>query len=699
MFQPKYKWYDNFTTLTGGLIILGAIILVYVLAGLNGSFGLNNPFERFTMLKTLSEFKWMPLLIIFTPAVGGGIQLFFSRKTCYSRDTVVIVMSFSTILMTLLMYPTALDGGQLLSFPGFLGLGLSLKVDMLSLVMLLITSILWFLVMVYAHAYMIKEKRCNRFFFFMALTYSSVLGTLVSADLLTMFLFFEMMTITSYMLVTHGQKEESYSAGYNYIFMGLLGGFAIFVALVLMVVYVGDLSFTSAIVALQATGSIRYWIIGLLVMGFGIKAGMAPVHVWLPRAHPVAPTPASALLSGIMIKVGAYGVLRVATSYYFPVKNTVDSRFDPIWLTSETIGFSIIWLGMITMAIGVFLALQQSNIKRMLAYHSISQMGYIVMGIGVALYLGYYGAMGFAGSLYHIINHALFKSLLFMVAGSVYLHTRENDMYKLGGLWRKLPLSATVALIAALGISGIPLFNGFVSKTILHHGIVEAYEYGHASFRYAEWIFIVISAGTVCSFIKLYYYVFLGKMPDIYKSIKPKLNSLDVSMAAIAMMILFIGLNPSLILDLFIIPELRVISYDPQFINTYIVGMSVFTVSDMSIMVPIVILGFLIFIAGTKFHLFHLKLPGWLRIEYIFFYPSFHLMRGACRLLYGDQCPIDKKEYFKMDIKHNYDVGFLDRFVVLSHMFDKRFEKKIINSDALIYTILITLVIIIMMFV
>jgi hydrogenase-4 component B len=109
------------------------------------------------------------------------------------------------------------------------------------------------------------------------------------------------------------------------------------------------------------------------------------------------------------------------------------------------------------MGLGIFLALQQSNIKKMLAYHSVSQMGYIVVGIGVALYLGYRGAMGYAGALYHIINHALFKSLLFMVAGVVYFHTKEYNMYKLGGLYKKLPLTATVCFIAALGISGIPL--------------------------------------------------------------------------------------------------------------------------------------------------------------------------------------------------------------------------------------------------
>ncbi len=698
MFEPKYKWYESFTFLTGGLIILGGMFLFYIFAGLNGSFNMNDPFESYPFLYDLSYASFMPILIIVLPTIGGGIQLFFSRRTCYSRDTVVISLAFITFILSTLLYPSAKAGGILVEYGNVLGLGISFRVDMLGYIMLLITSILWFLVMVYAHAYMFKEKRCNRFFFFMALTYSSVLGTIVAGDLLTMFLFFEMMTITSYMLVTHGQNKESYQAGYNYIFMGLLGGFAIFGATAMMYYIVGDLTFASAITTLNQHGNLKYWIFGLLLFGFGVKAGMAPVHVWLPRAHPVAPTPASALLSGIMIKVGAFGVLRVATSFYFPEPGTLVDRFDDIWLTAETIGGVIIWVGIVTMAIGVFLALQQSNIKRMLAYHSISQMGYIVMGIGVSLYLGYIGAMGYSGSILHIVNHALFKSLLFMVAGSVYLHTKENDMYKLGGLWKKLPLTAAVALVAALGISGIPLFNGFVSKTILHHGIVEAYEYGYQSFLYAEWIFIIISAGTVCSFIKLFYYVFLGDMPKKYKAIKPKLNSLDVSMVAIALIIIFIGLNPTFMLNMFVIPQISV-HYDSSFIDQYIIGMNVFTFSDVFIMIPIVMIGILIFIFGTKFHLFHLTLPKWLRVEYIFFYPTFYIMRGACKIMYGDQCPIDTKTVQKVDLKHNYDVGFLDRFVVMSNMFDRRYEKQIIESDALIYTVFITLVIVILMFV
>ena len=639
----------------------------------------------------IAHFKGVPILLIVLPIIGGLIQLFLGRKTCHSRDLVVITMTFFTIILVLFTYPLAAQEGFHLDMPYLLGLGLSFHIDMLGFTMLLITSVIWFLVMVYAHDYMKKERHCNRFFLFMAFTYASVLGAIMAGDLLTMFLFFEVMTIASYMLVTHGQKEESYQAGYNYIFMGLIGGFAILIALLLMQHHVGDLAFKSAIETLHQLGSVRFWIMGLLIFGFGIKAGMAPVHVWLPRAHPVAPTPASALLSGIMIKVGAYGILRVASSYYFPEVGLSGPNVAELWQTNEMIGFAMIWLGIITMTIGVFFALQQANIKRMLAYHSISQMGYIVMGIGVAMYLGELGAMGYTGALYHIINHALFKSLLFMVAGVVYYHTKEYDMYKLGGLWKKLPLTATVCLIAALGISGMPLFNGFISKTILHHGIVEAYEYGHASFIYAEWIFIVISAGTACSFIKLFYYVFLRPLPTRFeKTIKPEYNNLDTAMVAVAFFVIVIGLFPHIITNRLIIPQLNTLAYDQYFVNNYIVGMRYFIRADLAIMGLVIPLGFFIFFMGKKLDLFHLKLPKWLKLEYLIFYPLNFLIFRSCRFMYGDQCPIDPATMKKLSLKNTENVGLMERFVILSNTFNRRFETTIIKSDALIYTTFIT---------
>ncbi len=705
MISRRLARFNHFTIAI--LLAAIAIIAVFVSAtiidiDINAFFD-RLPFVR-TLVHVLVDIPFLPIWIILLPVFGACIQILIHRYSEGVRDVWVVTTTFITMVLILALYPNAIIEKLHFDFPGVLGLGISFHIDMLGLTMLVLTSIIWFLVMIYSHEYVMFEKHRNRFYLFMALTYSSILGTIMAGDLLTMFLFFEIMTFSSYMLVTHGQQSESFNAGYNYIFMGLIGGLAILLALILLYTSIGTVSFTPLAQETAQMGVLRYLIIGLLVFGFGIKAGMAPVHVWLPKAHPVAPTPASALLSGIMIKIGAFGILRTTTTYLFPKATEVAGREDAIWMASHNLGIAIIWLGIITMAIGVFFALQQANMKKMLAYHSISQMGYVMMGIGVALYLGYIGAMGYAGALYHIINHALFKSLLFMVAGVIYLHTHELDMYKLGGLWRKLPLTAFLALIAVLGITGMPFFNGFASKSILHHAIIESYEYGHPSFRAAEVMFNIISAGTVCSFIKLFGFSFLGKMPERFESIQPKrFKSMHLAMAGVALLIVLIGLNPDYVMTHFIIPALNQTTFDPYFISKYIVSINFFNFNDMFGMVWIYALGGSIFYFGIKYHWFHLKLPIWMNIEFLFSYPFKKVMLLICKVMVNCGCDeevveLDKQAFNLIKLESDdQELTLTQRLVNTFSIFSDRYEQSIIKNDVLIYAVGLTLVLIVLM--
>ena len=551
--------------------------------------------------------------------------------------------------------------------------------------------------MIYAHEYMKREKHETRFFFFLALTYSSVLGTIVSGDLLAMFLFFELMTLSSYMLVIHGQNEESYKAGYNYIIMGLIGGFLILTALILLYFNIGDLQFVSAIGQLQTMGNLKYWIMGLLVFGFGIKAGMAPVHVWLPRAHPVAPTPASALLSGVMIKIGAYGILRVAVSYYFPSKDSITSLTDPLWEVAQSIGGILIWTGIVTMALGAFMALLQENIKKLLAYSSVSQMGYIIVGIGVALFLGYEGALGYTGAIYHIFNHALFKSLLFMVAGVIYYHTKELNMYKLGGIWKELPFTSVIFLVGMLGIIGFPGFNGYISKTIIHHGLTEAAQVSQV-FYFAEAMFIIVSAMTVTYFMKMLYYVFLRKTDNEYPTLTFDISSLDLALGSVALLIVLIGLSPKFLINSLIGPQLFSTTYSSDFIIGHIMNLNVYVIKDILMSLLIIFIGVVVFMIIRRYKLFSIKLPKWLSLEYLFFLPSYLLMKNLCYILYGDKCLINEKDLGKLADKDTEKIGFIDRFIITANVLNKRYEKSIIKSDALIYAVSITAVLIYLLF-
>ncbi len=589
---------------------------------------------------TILEFAHYPIVLTLIPLLAGPLAAELGkRRSEHSRDLILLTTYVASGALIIIMSPQVFAGAVETSIPGVLGFGLHFRVDLVSYVMVLSAGLLWFVVGIYARDYMMTEHHRDRFAMFLAVTYAGVLGTVMAADILTMFLFFELTTFSSYMLVAHHESSDSLVAGNNYIYMGVIGGLSILVGIVLMQFYTEKLDFVLLAQELRDIGIMQYVIATLFVLGFGLKAGMMPLHIWLPKAHPVAPTPASALLSGLLIKTGTYGMLRVMTSFFMPGFRFAASREDVLWSLSHNEGTVLIWIGIATMAAGVVMALQQSSMKKMLAYHSISQMGYIIMGVGVASYLGYIGAMGFAGSIYHTVNHALFKSLLFMVVGVLYLYTGESNMYRLGDLWRRMPFTALVCLVASLGITGMPGFNGFASKSILHHAIDEAWHYGHHSFRTAETLFTVVSAGTVCSFIKLYYYAFLrkrdnGAVPLSVSRIGS--GTMQIAMAVLATLIVLIGAFPSYLLDTFIIPAARTFNYDPSFIDRYLVGITFFNPKEIWNAAVVYLLGAALFATGIRFGLFHLHAPRGLTVENAIYRPIYRAVRGgADKLTYN----------------------------------------------------------------
>lgn len=644
-------------------------------------------------LATLSQQKDLKLWIILTPVTGSFLQMVFGRLSDQRRDISIVLWTFITFGFGLLLYPQAVSR-SVLTFEGILLTGLSFRADLLSFVMVLITTLIWLFVMMYSHHYMLHEQHRNRFYFFLALTLSAILGTILAGDLLTMFLFFELMTLSSFMLVTHGENADSLSAGYQYLFIGVFGGILILLAIILQIITIGDLSFVPMAGRFAAIGGMRYVILALLVVGFGIKAGMAPVHIWLPRAHPVAPTPASALLSGILIKIGAYGLLRVMLSFTFPEASI--AQIESSWKFSELVGYVTIWIGIITMAVGVFFALQQSNAKKMLAYHSISQMGYILLGIGVMAYLGDQGSMGFAGALYHIVNHALFKSLLFMVVGIIYLSIHEYDMYQMGGLIKRFPITAGIAFIACLGIAGVPLLNGFASKSLIHHALEKAVHYGHPSLVLVEWLFILISALTVTSFIKFFKYIFLGPLRSEHVTCSQSVRVMELAMAGLAIVIVLIGLQPHLLLDNLIIPALNQHPFDPAFITKYILPLPFFAMKDLILMAQIIALGALVFVLGVRYHWFHLKFSNTFTVEKVLMYPVnkalqiYIQVRGKRLVDYWNAYNPYTEDKSMSALKQQ---GFVGRIFTFSNLLTRLYENDLIRNDAFIYAVVLTLVV------
>jgi len=229
-------------------------------------------------------------------------------------------------------------------------------------------------------------------------------------------------------------------------------------------------------------------------MGFGLKAALVPFHAWLPDAHPSAPAPISAMLSGVLIKsLGVYTLCRV---------------FYNIIGINSSLSLILMVLGTLSMVLGVFLAIGQWDFKRLLAYHSISQIGYVILGIGLGT------PLGMIGGLFHLFNHSVFKSLLFLNSGAVEYATGTRDLQKMGGLMTKMPITGTTSLVASMSIAGIPPFNGFWSKLIIIIACVQANRLG-----YAFWA-VLASILTLASFMKVMKYAFFGKLREKWNKVE-----------------------------------------------------------------------------------------------------------------------------------------------------------------------------------
>ncbi len=474
--------------------------------------------------------------------------------------------------------------------------------DGLTAVFSVLASFLWLVLSLYSPGYMPHEGKPRVFKAVTLLTLAAVQGVFLAGDFFTLLLFFEIMTVTSYFWVVHRWDKKAVRAGYFYLFFSIMGGLFLALGMVLLAVSAGQMpSFAKGVTDLVQP-ELFPWSIALLGAGFGIKAGMFPFHLWLPHAHSAAPTPGSALLSGLLIKVGAYGLARVGLLAG--------------WGGSEGLflawfGPALIILGISTMLVGVVSALLQGDAKRLLAYHSVSQMGYIILGLGAGIYLGSAGGLAFIGAIYHIINHALFKAALFLGVGLVYLATKETDLKKLGGLLRSFPWTASLMLIAVLGITGTPGLNGYASKTLLHHAILQAAAEGGAWLSWVERLFSLVGIGTAASFAKLYYLIFLQKTKPRQLA-REKFSPGTAALAILSLAILVIGLRPGLLPGKILLPAAQALGLDAA---NSLAEVNFWQIQDLLSMAVTLVLGTAFCWTGLRWGLFAWVPPRWLTIE------------------------------------------------------------------------------------
>ncbi len=446
-------------------------------------------------------------LIVFGPFILAGASYMIGKKNENCRDLFVTVGTAAELLLSLLLF-SVMPSYRIAAF--MTEAGLSFTTDGFRAVYAVITAFMWAGTTLFAKEYFSKEREnLNRYWFFTLLTLGATEGVMLSGDLMTAFLFFEILSFTSFTWVIHEESPEAVRAGYTYLFIAVIGGLVLFMGLALLRYAAGTLSFEALGEAVRVSADQQLILpAGICILfGFGCKAGMFPVHVWLPKAHPVAPSPASALLSGILTKVGVYGILMISCTAL---------------MGNEIFALTVLLPGVITMALGAVLALFSVNLKRTLACSSMSQIGFILTGTGMMLIHSSGGnregtGIALAGLTLHMVNHSLIKLTLFMAAGVVMMNLRVLTLDEIRGYGRNKPLLMTGFALGALGISGVPLFNGYLSKTLLHEGIVEGIRnterYG-GLLSVIEWIFLFSGGLTFAYMLKLFICIFVQRNRD-----------------------------------------------------------------------------------------------------------------------------------------------------------------------------------------
>ena len=424
-----------------------------------------------------------------------------------------------------------------------------LRLDVLSAFFLLVIGLVVTAVAIYGFGYCRSydphPQKMTVLVVFTSLYVAAMQLVLIADDAFSFMVAWELMSLSSYFLVAFAHhKMQTRQAAFLYLLMAHIGGLSILLSFGVLAGFGDSFSFAS----MRDASLTPFWATVaflLAFVGFGAKAGLVPLHLWLPEAHPVAPSHISALLSAVIVKVALYGFIRVT--------------FELIGEVQWQWGVVVLIVGAISALYGVLYAFLQSDLKRMLAYSTIENMGVIFVALGLALiFLGYgfsaLGALAFIAALYHALNHACFKGLLFLGAGSVLKSTGESNLNNLGGLIRTMPWTALMFLIGSLSISSLPPFNGFVSEWLIFQSALQTAALEGGVIRViipiaAAVLALTAALGAAC-FVKAFGIVFLGlpRSPRAAQS-KESLHSMLIGQGLLAALCLILGVLPTLVVN------------------------------------------------------------------------------------------------------------------------------------------------------
>jgi formate hydrogenlyase subunit 3/multisubunit Na+/H+ antiporter MnhD subunit len=480
-------------------------------------------------------------IIVFGPLLGGFILLFLPRALRYVSavltllvTALVFVGAFYIFRIKSLAWSIAVFQLQHISFD------LLLKSSPLSAFIILFTAGFAFLVAVYSIKSFVDNRASNIYFGAILLTAGASIGVLLSDHLLALLFFWEIVTVALYLLITTGRENSNYAATKTFAMLGTSDG-----ALLVGILFLYKICGTFQISQINLTESSALTVVAFLLMltAAVTKAGALPLHTWLPTSGQYSDASVMAILPASIDKLlGIYLLVMLV----MPGRGIFSVIASDMKLILAVIGAA-------TVLIAVMIAMVQHNIKKLFAYHAISQVGYMFLGIATM------NPIGFAGGLFHMLNHSIYKSCLFLCAGAVEQSSGTAELEKLGGLGRKMPLTFTACLIASLSISGVLPFNGFASKWLVYQGIIQMGSgTGTAAALWPLWLVIAMfaSALTLASFVKIIHSVFLSRLPDELKGTKEVSAFQYLPMLILAALCVIFGVAYMLPLKAFIYPAL-----------------------------------------------------------------------------------------------------------------------------------------------
>ena len=421
--------------------------------------------------------------------------------------------------------------------PHLIGLGLRFNVSGFGLIYAIITIGAFILTTILSRECLCNSKKMGRYICFTLITFVSTVGLFLADSLFTLYVLFEVMSLASYAWVIQDETPEAMQAGKTHLFITIFGGLSMLMGLFLLPEGLITLPFNQVSEWLPE-GQSLFIPATLLFIGFGAKAGSFPLHFWLPKSYPAAPAPATALFSAILSKAGVFGVILLVVV---------------LMRGNMTFANMVFVLGVVTMVLGALRGIFSRNLKLTLAYSSLSQIGFILVGVGLCGLLGSENQVAILGTVGHMVNHTVFKLVLFLIAGIVVVHTKKLDFDSIRGFGRGKPVLHIGFLLAMLGIAGVPLFSGYISKTLLHDGLLELINLYNeqgistAPYAFAETLFIVSGGMTLCYMLRCYVCLFLQKPID-NAEIKVQSRMISplsaIALLACALLSLVMGLFP-----------------------------------------------------------------------------------------------------------------------------------------------------------